>query len=267
MKILNSVIICLNFLSIFCSDEHNLCKSGSNQEFTEIVFHLADLITSYKENGNEFQLEAFKLAKNVEIITNENLGKQKWFSVGKPQLIETKVGNIESIFHPTLNGIYANIELLTDVQKKLLAKTASDKYRINITSDNIKTLKLSCFKCMFKLIYDNGTAFSDIYGEVKSFNQFPLRIIFNTNQEERKVFQEIYKNHDSLVLDCEWRSYELSTKTALIVEKTLIRKHNDKFDCNNGGLWACINDGKCSIDGKCECKEGYSGDNCAYCKN
>ena len=119
---------------------------------------------------------------------------------------------------------------------------------------------------MIKLVYDNDTELSDIHGEIKSFDRFPLRIIFKMNQEERRLFQEI-SNHDSLVLECEWRSYDLLTKTALIVEKSLIRKRYDKFDCNNGGLWACINDGKCVINGKCECKEGFSGDNCAYCKN
>ena len=181
------LIILLNWLSNCCSDEQSLCKSGGNEElFKEIDFRLADLITSYKENGLEFQLEAFRLSKNSEIITHENLGRQKWFSVGIPQLIETTVNKKESMFHPTSNGIYANIELLTDEQKRLLAQTATNKFKINITSENIKTLKLSCFKCMIKLFYDNDTELSDIHGEIKSFDRFPLRIIFKMNQKERR---------------------------------------------------------------------------------
>ena len=198
MKYFKLLIILLNCLSIRCSDEQKLCRSGGAEEFKEIDFRLADLITSYKENGLEFQLEAFRLSKNSEIITHENLGRQKWFSVGRPQFIETTVNKKESIFHSTSNGIYANIELLTDEQKRLLAQTATNKFKINITSENIKTLKLSCFKCMIKLVYDNDTELSDIHGEIKSFDRFPLRIIFKMNQEERRLFQEI-SNHDSLV--------------------------------------------------------------------
>jgi hypothetical protein len=247
--------------------EQGLCEIGANKEFKEIDFSLADLITSYIENGREYQLEAFRLAKNSENITRENLGKQKWFSVGQPRLIETIVNKKESIFHSTSNGIYANIELLTEDQKRLLAQTATNKYRINITSDNIKNLKLSCFKCIIKLVFENGTHASDVKGEVKSFERFPLLIKFEMNQEETNIFQDML-NKDILDLECQWRSFDYLTETVLYIEKSLIRRFNDKvFDCNYGGLWACINSGKCGLDGVCKCKEGYSGDNCAECKN
>jgi hypothetical protein len=128
-------------------------------------------------------------------------------------------------------------------------------------------LKLSCFKCIIKLVFENGTHSSDVKGEVNSFDIFALRIKFEMNQDETNFLQDML-NKDILDLDCEWRSFDYLTKTVLNIEKSLIRRFNNKvFDCNFGGLWACINNGKCGLDGECKCKEGYSGDTCASCKN
>jgi hypothetical protein len=69
MKNSNLLVIFLSLMSIICSAvlaKQGLCEIGANKEFKEIDFSLADLITSYIENGREFQLEAFRLAKNSE---------------------------------------------------------------------------------------------------------------------------------------------------------------------------------------------------------
>lgn len=246
------------------SSEKELCP-GEFQESKDIDFSFPDLITSYKANGHEIQLEGFKYFKNSENITVDNFGKQKWFSIGKPSFIETKIKGNEVVFHESAYGFYANIEMLTDEQKILLVKSASNKFKSNFTSDHIKNLKLSCFKCVINLLNEDGSSMSDVYGEVKSFDQYPFRINLKMNEAEKTKFKKLLTANDSLEFDCDLKSKGFFAKTVLHTDKNLLQKFNDKFDCNNGGLWSCINDGKCNETGKCDCRPGFIGDNCAYC--
>ena len=234
----------------------------------EIDFSLPDLITTYKEDGRVFQLQAFKSFKNSETITDENFGKQKWFSIGRPRLIESKMGKQKkSIFHKNSNGFYAYIEMLTEEQKEILAKTAQKKFNIKkIDSDQIKNLLLSYFKCTIKLFTENDTPLSEVKGNVVTFDEFPLLIEFMANNREIKEFyNHLNENEEanSVKLDCEIKAEGFIKNIILDTKKSSIRNLSDKFDCNNE-LWSCIN-GICGLDGKCKCQEGYSGDNCARC--
>jgi hypothetical protein len=48
------------------------------------------------------------------------------------------------------------------------------------------------------------------------------------------------------------------------------KKQNSKFfqdlGCKIKGFYTCLNGGKCLENGNCECKLGYSGLTCSYCK-
>ena len=255
-------------VSIELSIESNQCQDYSESS-TEIDFRLADLIASYKENGRELQIEAFKLHENARNLTVNNYGSLKWFSIGKPRLVETKNNDKkESIFHSTSNGFKAYIEMLTDEQRSLLSKTASNKFKINsFEAGQIKNLILSCFKCKFSLLMSDDGSTTEIQGEVDVFDEFPLQIDFKMNQVEKNKFKQLLNEKYDFGLQCELRSRGFFKKTVLSTDKSLTRIYKNEFDCNNGGLWSCINEAICGIDGKCNCKEGYSGDNCAFCKN
>jgi microcystin-dependent protein len=248
-------------VSIELSIESNQCQDNSESSI-EIDFKIADLIASYKENGRELQIEAFKLHENTRNLTVNNYGSLKWFSIGKPHLVETKNNDKkESIFHSTSNGFKAYIEMLTDEQRSLLARTASNKLKINsFEAGQIKNLILSCFKCKFSLHMSDDGAKSEIHGEVDVFDEFPLQIDFKMNQVEKNKFQQLLNEKHDFGLQCELQSRGFFKKTVLRTEKSLARIY--KNDCINGG-YRCSNGGTCLNSGLCACTFGYHGITCS----
>lgn len=258
---LSLVILMNSFTTIYC-----VKCTGDPDKSTDINFDLADLSTSYKEDGREFHIEAFKLLQNEKYENSKSYEKQKWFSIGFPRLVETN--QKERIFHFTEKGFYVHIEMLTDKQRSLLiAKMSSSSKNFTYNIDQINNLILTCFQCVIKVPIEGSNEDSEIPGAVSSFKVFPLRMDFSAinGTEERKQFNKALAKED-IEINCSLKTKHFYSEFKLHTEKSVIRKFNDKFDCHNGGLWSCINEGKCDSNGLCLCKDGYSGDNCAHCK-
>ena len=88
--------------------------------------------------------------------------------------------------------------MLTEKQRNILSKTASDKYKLNISSSQIAHLILDNFECNF---YFGGEK-NFITGRVKNFRKFPLRMDFDAPEgsPDKKVlkthFQQTRSNSD-----------------------------------------------------------------------
>jgi hypothetical protein len=79
--------------------------------------------------------------------------------------------------------------MLTEEQRKLLSKTASAKYQLNINSTQIAHLPLGNFECNYYF----GTEKNFIKGKVNDFNKFPLRMNFDA--PEGSTEREVLNNH------------------------------------------------------------------------
>jgi hypothetical protein len=66
------------------------------------------------------------------------------------------------------------LQMLTEAQRILLSKTASEKYHLNINSTQIDHLILDNFECNFFF----GGAKNFIKGKAENFSQYPLRMDF-----------------------------------------------------------------------------------------
>jgi hypothetical protein len=66
-------------------------------------------------------------------------------------------------------------QTLTKEQRKLIAKTASEKYRLDIAPSQIAHLVLDRFECNFYFQDESNY----ITGKVRNFQKFPLRIDFD----------------------------------------------------------------------------------------
>jgi hypothetical protein len=77
--------------------------------------------------------------------------------------------------------------MLTEEQREMLAKSASEKYQLDIKSTQIVNLILDNFECNFYF----GEESNFIKGRVEDFRKFPLRMDFNAPEgsEERDALE------------------------------------------------------------------------------
>ena len=204
---MNFYLICLNFI-LLLNLEIIRCKSEEDEQI------FPDLITYIKEDGNEFQLEAYGSNTNKEIIAEnntKNYGQLKWLSLGYPVLVQMK-SNIQSkqdrLFHHSSIGIVTHLQLLTFEHKKLFAHKVKNMYNIAIELDQIVNMPLTSFNCEIDL-QDSDSELT-IKGEVKSFKHFPLRLDFKLakNSKEMELFNKslLARNENDFELKCDIKS-------------------------------------------------------------
>ena len=203
---MNFYFSCL-FLIILFYLEKIKCESEEDEQ------QFPDLITNIKEDGNEFQLEAYRWNQNDGILyknNTKNYAKLKWFSLGHP-IIVLMNSNVHSkqdrLFHHSSNGIFTHIQLLTFEHKKLLANKVKELYNIEIQLDQIMNMPLTAVCCEMNL-QDTESELT-IKGEVKSFNHFPLKLDFKLakNSKEMELFNKsLARNENDFELKCKIES-------------------------------------------------------------
>jgi len=84
-------------------------------------------------------------------------------------------------------------QMLNGEQRKILSKTASEKYHLDIKPSQIAHLILDNFECSLDL----GEKNNYIKGRVENFRKFPLRMDFDLpkGSSERKVFMTYLQQH------------------------------------------------------------------------
>ena len=89
--------------------------------------------------------------------------------------------------------------MLTDEQRNILSKTASEKYQLDINSTQISHLVLDNFECY---LYFGQTNF--IKGKVVNFKKFPLRMDFDAAEEslEANILKSFLKSQKGLKFRC-----------------------------------------------------------------
>jgi hypothetical protein len=83
--------------------------------------------------------------------------------------------------------MFTFFQMLTEEQRKMLARSASEKYWLDINSTQISHLILDYFECNFYF----GDEHNFIKGEVENFRKFPLRMDFDVpvGSKERDVLE------------------------------------------------------------------------------
>ena len=105
-------------------------------------------------------------------------------------------------------------QMLTEEQRIILSKTASDKYQLDINSTQIAHLILDNFECNF---YFGGEK-NFITGKVTNFRKFPLRMDFDAPEgsPDRKVLKNHFDQTNSkfnLEFKCKLSSVSNTVKT------------------------------------------------------
>ena len=191
----------------------------------DIVYDVADIRTVYPvKSDNTIQLEAFKSSSNDIILSGKNTteyGKLNWVSLGNPTLVRTpniRNKNVSNIFHFSTEGFYTYVEMLTIQQRQTILQSIANKYKINVSIDQVVNLGLSRFQCNLNL-FSNGIKMV-LIGEVTEFQTFPLRMNFwaPINSKERLAFQQRLSDSETeefadLILGCEIASYGKEMKT------------------------------------------------------
>ena len=216
MNYLVLILFILNLLNGNCETD------GGEQE--------ADLVVDYFENGLIHGLEAYKSNGNDNILkenTSLNYNKLRWFSIGYPLLVKTKISNNnENLFHFNPRGFSVSIQMLTNEHKKLLVEEVKRKYKIAIELKQIDNLYLSTFTCKITIFNpSNSTQFSDLPGAVSSFRTYPLRLDFKVHKgsNELEWFNRSLAESESVQMDCDVSSKNLnfSRKFSLYTENSV----------------------------------------------
>jgi hypothetical protein len=202
-----TIVLLVMTLSINSADGGHAAGQTSNEDTSEnnIAFHTAELtVTIETPNGGEYQLEAFKSVHNDPVLNkiDRPVSQLSWVSIGHPTFIRTRditatdrddATSSTRIFHFTNAGLYAYIQMLTPVHRRLLAAKASSKYNANVTHDQIVNLILAHFQCSLTMKDEiSGDSFI-IVGNVSDFRSFPLRMDFKApiHGIERKLFENL----------------------------------------------------------------------------
>ncbi len=100
--------------------------------------------------------------------------------------------------------------MLTEEQRILLSKIASEKYQLSINSTQIAHLILDNFECNFYL----GGKTSFIKGKVENFRKFPLRMEFDAPEGSpgREVFKTYVEQNKGLKFSCKLLSVSHTVK-------------------------------------------------------
>jgi hypothetical protein len=103
--------------------------------------------------------------------------------------------------------------MLTNDQKQILSKTASEKYHLDIKPSQIAHLILDNFEC----ILDLGEQYNYVKGRVENFRNFPLRMDFDLpmGSSERKSFTTYLQQHGNeidLSFNCQLSSVSHTVK-------------------------------------------------------
>ena len=176
-----------------------------------------DINTIYWINGVEVNIEAYQSLENRKIIRekdSESYRLLEWYSIGYPVVIEsetkTKPSN-KSFFHFTQKGFYAQVQMLTIDQKRLVIQQIKKVHNICVDLNQINELKVSRFDCEIELYGDNDDDLNVLSGYVRSFKTDPLRIEFKYGNDSKE--QQLLKNYlsdkiNDIELFCEISSYK-----------------------------------------------------------
>ena len=187
---------------------------------TNIAFDLPDLTVTVETKTGIHQLEAYKSVDNDKIIRDKataQVSQLFWVSVGRPTLVKTPTksnASMTAIFHNSNFGFTTYIQMLTPDQRKELAVTAKNKYRLDVTEKQILNLILSKFECSLTMFDEAGNKYLWI-GNVHEFREFPLRMDFLARPRsiERKLFEELLRDSSDLRFMCNMASHGRLMKT------------------------------------------------------
>ena len=162
------VAIVINILVIY-SNKINLYGFSINNE-AKILFDLADVKVIEINENHVHEIKAFKYSNNIEIINKKDelkYSQLEWATIGAPKPIPSFLNeNNSTLFiNFTPEGFHINVQMLTELQAKLIVKEIKLKYNIKVRVNQIHNIPLSKFECQSRLINSNGTEYS-IKGKV-----------------------------------------------------------------------------------------------------
>jgi hypothetical protein len=175
MKLILLTLIAINCLNIFVSSQEddeiqyndNTATAPESRSSTdEIYFDVTDLAVSYNnQNGDIYQLEAYKTSVNDKIIKEAATGQYNqlnWVSIGHPKIVKTKFFSSQTdaeskLFYFNNEGFYAYVSMLTDEHKQLFVNAVKQKYNVNINTHQIRIMPLEIFNCNIKINWEGNT--------------------------------------------------------------------------------------------------------------
>ena len=110
------------------------------------------------------------------------------------------------------SGFNLLIDFLTDTQKEVFKAKIKSKYRIEVTTAQIKQLIPSELKCTTKVVCSNGR-YLTLHGEANYLLQFPLEVEFDVSDENIECFEHHLIEHNKLEVDCVIRKKSKAVKT------------------------------------------------------
>jgi hypothetical protein len=237
-------IVVLFILQIYCFECQNTIR--------DIKISL-----TIDDDGEKVNLEGYLSKEDKMIITKKERDSYKyleWYSIGVPVIIESersKLDKSKSFFHFTSEYIYTSIQMLTSEQKQSIVEDININHNIIVRENQIENFKLSKFKCKMRLYGENEDENSELSGEVKSLESYPLKLEFkagNTSAEQKWLKKSLSESKEDIEMFC----YISSNKYGF--EKKNY-KVGIKSSCLLGGSLNCKNDRKCLKTGSCsECE-------------
>ena len=167
-----------------------------------------DFVVSIDDGRSSIKF--FKSLENDLILNGSNkhdLKKLKWYSMGKPIVIRTKSIKYENetFVHLQREGFYLNVQMLSEVHKKLIINSINEKHGILVKLYQIEEIPLNEFKCDFHVNHDDEE--SILTGVVKLLTTSPLKVHFTANENEMGFLYNSFSNNpNELKLDCEYKS-------------------------------------------------------------
>jgi hypothetical protein len=166
-------------------EEANVVQSAASSAGADarIFFDMPDLTLSYVFGNSQYQLEAYKSAENDKIFEAKNETKYSqllWVSMGHPRLVKTltlKSLGEPRLFHFTHERFYTFVSMVTDDIRNILAAKAVEKYKVNISFEQIVLMPMSEFNCRLKMDSKEGRKIV-FNGKVTNLKTTPLQLDF-----------------------------------------------------------------------------------------
>jgi hypothetical protein len=174
MKLILITLFVINCLNTFVSSQEDDEKHDyfnataaieSRSSTDEIYFDVTDLAVSYNnQNGDVYQLEAYKTSVNDKIIKDAATGQYNqlsWVSIGHPRIVKTNYASSQSdveskLFYFNNEGFYTYVSMLTDEHKQLFVNAVQQKYNVNINTHQIRIMPLEIFNCNIKINWEGN---------------------------------------------------------------------------------------------------------------
>lgn len=179
-----------------------------------VAFDLPDITVTIETATGTAQLEAYRSVNNDKFLhdtSGDKISQLFWVTVGLPNFIRSPSPRNSSdvkLFHFNNRGFSVYLEMKTDAMGRALAAAARNKYKVNISDNQVVNLILSQFECS-TILYDDAGDKYVLKGRVTDFRNFPLRMNFVApiRSHERRLFeQELKASVVDLEFDCDIKS-------------------------------------------------------------